>query len=84
MTNNCFIHHLKTEQPAVWQLLCSAQAEGLITIDEACDSITASSWLLWNYPGLHEALTHIINHWTENRMLPQLDLPNIFEHFQKP
>ena len=83
MKENGFIHHLQTKQPAVWQLICSASEEGLINIDVDCDCVTATNRLLWSYPGLHEVLSHIINHWTENISTAQVDVSTILKECKK-
>ena len=68
MTTDSFIHFLKHDRPDVWEALLGAQRQGLIMIDEENDAVTATNRLLWTYPGLHGALSTILNDWTENRM----------------
>ena len=67
---------IKKDAPKLWRTLKTAQAEGLMFIDEKNDSITATNRLLLTYPDLHETINQIIDHWTlkkNNIEFSQLD-----------
>lgn len=82
MPQNGFITYLKAEQPGVWALLLNAQQEGLITIDEEVDAVTATDRLLWTYPGLHEVLIRIINGWAEDHAAKSFQLTDLLSASQ--
>jgi hypothetical protein len=67
MASSGFIDYLKSKEPATWALIKqTAETSDLIVVDEGSDSVTASNRLLWTYPGIHQALSTIINAWNEN------------------
>ncbi|PCI28991.1 MAG: hypothetical protein COB67_05245, partial [SAR324 cluster bacterium] len=53
-TNQTYISYLKLEQPQIWLSILRAAEDGLIFVDEANDSVTATARLLLTYPDLHE------------------------------
>jgi hypothetical protein len=72
-----FVANLKNTSPAAWYLLLEAKKEGLVTIDEELDAITATNHLLLIYPGLHEVLTRIINAWTEDQAIKDFNVKDV-------
>jgi hypothetical protein len=64
-----FIGKIKKEQPALWEQMVKIAKDGLIVIDEKNDAVTATNRLLWTYPGIHDALSTIINEWSNRHSL---------------
>lgn len=62
-----FTGYLKNEQPRLWESLCNAAEEGLIVIDEANDSVTATNRLLLTYPDLHTVLSFLVDTWVKRK-----------------
>ena len=66
-----YVEYLKTSQPAIWQSLQNAAAEGLVFIDEEKDAVTASNRLLLTYPDLHEVLEMMTQNWISTTALDE-------------
>lgn len=63
-----FLSSVKKSHPQLWQTILKCADDGLMIIDEKNDAITATNRLLWTYPDLHEALSVLINQWTEREL----------------
>jgi len=80
-----FIDKIKQEQPALWQQLLQISKDGLVIIDEENDAVTATNRLLWTYPGIHDALSTIINEWSNRHSLTDSNenFKNILNNIKK-
>ena len=58
-----YIQFVKHNEPNIWGALQRAADEGLVFIDEAHDSITATNRLLLTYPDLHEVINMLCDQW---------------------
>jgi hypothetical protein len=74
------VEYMRERQPASWALLKLAAAQGLVVIDEATDSITATNRLLLTYTGLHEVVSMLVDSWAER----SYDSRSAFSELLKP
>jgi len=58
-----YLEYVRHNQPAIWQALQRAAAEGLVFIDSENDAISASNRLLLTYPDLHEVINMLCDQW---------------------
>ncbi|MBD3840787.1 MAG: hypothetical protein IE909_02700 [Campylobacterales bacterium] len=63
-----FLKSIQQNHPDLWASIVKNSQSGLILIDEQNDSITATNRLLFTYPGLHEAITTLLNSWEETEL----------------
>lgn len=68
MNNEGFLKTIQKTHPDLWATIEQTAKSGLVIIDEENDSVTATNRLLFTYPGLHEALSTLINEWEENHL----------------
>lgn len=65
---NGFLKSIQISHPQLWDSILQTSKSGLIIIDEENDSITATNRLLFTYPGLHEAISTLINEWETTQL----------------
>lgn len=68
MKSEGFLANIKRTQPQLWETILKSSKEGLLIVDEENDSISPTNRLLWTYPDLHEAISVLINEWTQKEI----------------
>ena len=77
------IHYLRSRRISTLAMLQTASLERLVLFDEEEDAISPPNRLLLNYPGLHEFVADISNHWAEECLDTKAEFSRIVHMFEE-